>query len=328
MKWTLLRTLVSAILLPALAAAQTEADPPEGWVVFTSARFGNSDILLLDTANGSITRLTSDPATDHRPAISADGSMVIFVSERNGQPDLFLMHLDEYGDPTGYIEQLTDDPYEEFDTDWCGDSHNYQFTVYTAPDTEAMELFYGSDLPDIEGEWDIYRYNPYMNSIDRMSLEPGDYRYPVYTEEYGTVYARRRWENPKNQFDILGYFHGALATRTFYFDHGNINGPLRLSSEEVLFIPCTDDEEDYYIFYDLIDDSPLDSINANAQQFEYITPLSFGEGGRWFLAQTAPNYGSSSEIILFHGLGTSDPLIIQLTRNDCYDGEPRWLSKE
>jgi hypothetical protein len=326
MKWTIAIAVI-IFLFPALAEAQVEADPPEGWIVFTSARYGNSDIFLMDTASGSLNRLTSDPAKDHRPAISADGSMVIFVSERNGQPDLYLIHLDEYGEPTGSIEQLTDDLWEEFDTDWCVDSHNYQFTVYRSPDTEAMELFYGSDMPDIEGEWDIYRYNPYMDSIDRMSLEPGDYRYPIYTADYGTVYSRRRWENPEDQFDILGYFHGALATRTFNFDHGIINGPIRLSSETVLFIPCTDGEEDYCIIYDLMDGSPLDSINILGQPFEYITPLNFGEGGRWFLAQAALSTGGSSEIVLFQGLGTPDPRILQLTRNDCYDGEPRWLSR-
>lgn len=327
MKWTI-ATAVLMFLFPAFTAAQTEADPPEGWIVFTSARHGNADIFLMDTADGSLNRLTSDPATDHRPAISADGSRVIFVSERNGQPDIYLMHLDETGEPTGSIEQLTDDPWEEFDTNWCGDSHDYQFTVYMPPDTESMELFYGSDMPDIEGEWDIYRYNPYMDSIDPMSLEPGDYRYPIYTADYGTVYARRRWENPEDQFDILGYFHGALANRSFYFDHGIINGPIRHSSEAVLFIPCTDGEDDYYIFYDIIDHSPLDSIYAGEHPLQYITPLSFTEGGRWFLAQAAPNGGSSSEVILFQGLGIPDPLIIQLTRNDCYDGEPRWISRE
>ena len=316
------------ILSPALAAAGATADPPEGWIVFTSARYGNSDIFLMDTADGSLNRLTTDPAADHRPAISADGSMIIFVSERSGQPDVYLMHLDDSGEPAGSIEQLTDDPWEEFDTNWCGDSYNYQFTVYRSPHTEAMDLFYGSDKPDIEGEWDIDKYNPYMDTIDRMSLEPGDYRYPIYTADYGTVYARRRWENPEDQFDILGYFHGALATRTFYFDHGIINGPIRHSSETVLFIPCTDGKNNYYIFYDIIDNSPLDSIYANEQEFEYITPLDFSEGGRWFLAQATPSTSGSSEIVLFQGIGIPNPVIIQLTRNDCYDGEPRWLSRE
>ncbi len=327
MKWTM-ATAVLLILFPAFAEAQIESDPPDGWIVFVSARHGNADIFLMDTADGSLSRLTTDPAADHRPAISADGSRVIFVSERSGQPDLYLIHLDETGEPTGSIEQLTDDPWEEFDTNWCGDSHNYQFTVFRSPDTESMELFYGSDLPDIEGEWDIYRYNPYMDTIDPMSLEPGDYRFSVYIEDRGTVYARRMWENPEDQFDILGYFHGALATGSFSFNHGNVNGPIRHSSESVLFIPCTDGEDDYYIFYDLMDGSPLDSINTLGQPFKYITPLSFGDGGRWFLAQAALSTGGSSEIVLFQGLGSPDPRILQLTRNDCYDGEPRWLSRE
>lgn len=319
--------VILAFILPASSVARVTDEIPDTWIVFTSNRYGNDDIFLLDTSDGSLRRLTNDPATDHRPAISADGSMVIFVSERGGQPDLYLIHLDGTGNPIGSVDQLTDTPWEEFDTTWRGNTHSYMFTAFRPPDTDAIELFYGSDTPDIEGEWDIFSHNPHMDSIDRLSLEPGDYRYPVYTESYATVYTRRNWEDPEDTYSSLGYFHGALANRTFDFSHGSINGPIRNSSLGMLFIPCTDGEDNYYIFYDTMHGRISDSVYAGENPLINVTPQHFDESGGWFLGQTAPEGDCASEVSLFKDPGSQDPLIINLTSNDCYDGEPCWIAR-
>jgi prepilin-type processing-associated H-X9-DG protein len=39
-------------------------------------------------------RLTNDPALDSRPALSPDGSKIAFVSNRTGNPDIFIMNAD------------------------------------------------------------------------------------------------------------------------------------------------------------------------------------------------------------------------------------------
>ncbi len=60
---------------------------PDGrTVVFTSnGRHGNYEVYTLNTATGSVTRLTDHPANDGVSAVSPDGTWVAFLSDRSGR---------------------------------------------------------------------------------------------------------------------------------------------------------------------------------------------------------------------------------------------------
>ena len=58
----------------------------------------NSDIWIHDLVRGTETRLTTDPANDFAPLWTPDGGRVVFTSDREGQPALFLKHADTPGD--------------------------------------------------------------------------------------------------------------------------------------------------------------------------------------------------------------------------------------
>ncbi len=74
---------------------------PRGFVVWSSNRFGNHDILRMDLPDRKITRLTSHPHTEFHSRISPDGSHVVFsrshipwVSQRNQAPwDVIILNL-------------------------------------------------------------------------------------------------------------------------------------------------------------------------------------------------------------------------------------------
>ena len=74
---------------------------PEGFVVWSSNRFGNHDILRMDLPDRKITRLTSHPHTEFHPRVSPDGNHVVFsrshipwVSQRNQAPwDVIILNL-------------------------------------------------------------------------------------------------------------------------------------------------------------------------------------------------------------------------------------------
>jgi eukaryotic-like serine/threonine-protein kinase len=55
----------------------------------TDLETNNRDIWLLDVANGAATRFTSDPGWEAFPTWSADGSSLIFTSNRSGVFDLY-----------------------------------------------------------------------------------------------------------------------------------------------------------------------------------------------------------------------------------------------
>jgi uncharacterized membrane protein YbhN (UPF0104 family) len=76
-------------------------DGRTGFMVWSSNRFGNHDILYLSTDSPRIRRLTTHPHVDYFPRISPDGTKVVFsrsqkpwVSYRNEEPwDVYLIEL-------------------------------------------------------------------------------------------------------------------------------------------------------------------------------------------------------------------------------------------
>ena len=73
----------------------------KGFIVWSSNRFGNHDILKMTIPDFEITRLTKHPHVDYYPRISPDGSKIVFsrsqipwVSQRNPLPwDVYLLDL-------------------------------------------------------------------------------------------------------------------------------------------------------------------------------------------------------------------------------------------
>lgn len=64
---------------------------------------GNSDIWILDQVTGERTRLTTDAAWDGHPCISADGMVIVFTSDRDGNFEIYRMNCDGSG-----LTRLTD----------------------------------------------------------------------------------------------------------------------------------------------------------------------------------------------------------------------------
>ena len=68
---------------------------PDGrHVVFMSTRDGNWELYRVSVADGSILRLTDDPAQDGLPTISPDGKWVAFASDRDGYWRLWVVPFD------------------------------------------------------------------------------------------------------------------------------------------------------------------------------------------------------------------------------------------
>jgi Tol biopolymer transport system component len=61
--------------------------------------FGNWDIYLFDSLDAPPRRLTDDPNLDYNPVLSRDGRWVVFVSDRDGNPNLYAIDLTAKPDP-------------------------------------------------------------------------------------------------------------------------------------------------------------------------------------------------------------------------------------
>jgi Tol biopolymer transport system component len=91
---------------PVSAAAEEQQENPilaklRGFVIWSSNRFGNHDLVMLTLPDRKLSRLTTDPHAEYFPRISPDGSKVVFcrsqepwVSQRNKYPwDVWLLDL-------------------------------------------------------------------------------------------------------------------------------------------------------------------------------------------------------------------------------------------
>jgi len=79
----------------AIAASQdalaTTPNGPDGWLVWSSNRYGNHDILRMQLQDRRISRLTDHPHTETFPRISPDGRTIVFMRSR--QPWVSLRDL-------------------------------------------------------------------------------------------------------------------------------------------------------------------------------------------------------------------------------------------
>src|SRR5688572_24128844 len=89
--------LVALLLLLAAEPAGAAFPGENGKIVFVSNRLsadspeGDEEIYTMDPDGNDVTRLTTNAARDFAPAFSPDGSKIAFVSDRDGNREIFVM---------------------------------------------------------------------------------------------------------------------------------------------------------------------------------------------------------------------------------------------
>jgi TolB protein len=174
---------------PLLAAGPdsraTEATPR---VAYYSFRTGNAEIYLMNPDGSHQTRLTNHGAADLSPAISPDGSEIVFESSRHGNQEILVMSLDGTD-----LRRLTTTAAIEFCAAWSPDGAQIAFSrvsgsactihVTRADGTDTRQLTAGSCCDAIP-DW----------SPDGLSLlfhSDRDGRYEIYVMKAGGTDQRR-----------------------------------------------------------------------------------------------------------------------------------------
>lgn len=65
-----------------------------GEIVYTSQTFGDLDIYSMGPNGDDKTLLTLSASNDYDPTWSPNGRQILFVSDRSGQPDIYIMEAD------------------------------------------------------------------------------------------------------------------------------------------------------------------------------------------------------------------------------------------
>jgi len=111
---------------------------PDGLgLAFSSNRAdGNWDIYIADIGSSEWTRLTTHPAVDRFPTLSADGRTIVFRSERDGNSEIYLMDADGSN-----LRRVTDDP---------------AFDYYPSLTPDGSGVVFASNR---SGKWNVYVVN-------------------------------------------------------------------------------------------------------------------------------------------------------------------------
>jgi Tol biopolymer transport system component len=109
------------------------------WVVFTSERYGNSDIFRVRVDGTGLERLTDSPAYEDQAALSPDNQSVAFVSTRDqGSTDIYILDI-----KSRKVRNLTNSPGGDFRPSWSPDGKSIAFTSDR-----------GTGFPHAPGRWE------------------------------------------------------------------------------------------------------------------------------------------------------------------------------
>ncbi len=225
-------TSIPATPTPTLPALTPPVGSLDGVVAFYSDRDGNPEIYLMNLNDGSLARLTDDPASDDSPAISPDGTQVVFLTARNDPdphfPDfkyeIYVMDIDG-----GNSRRLTNTEASEDHPAWSPDGSKILFDADYDEDGFFEIYFMNSDGTDVtrltsnaandqfadwspdgaqiafssdrDGNWEIYVMDADGKNQQRLVNMPDWELFPAWSPD-GSLIAFNRLQPNSHNTDI------------------------------------------------------------------------------------------------------------------------------
>lgn len=234
---------------------------PQGFLVWSSNRFGNHDILKMDLPQRKITRLTTHPHTEYFPRISPDGRFIVFarsqkpwVSQRNQQLwDVILLDLE-----TGKERLLAKNGNTPT---WSADGRKVYFqknVVHFAEvdvKTGEQRVLFSSGRGQVKKGAVLFApaYNAEKNKM-AVTLHIGDYTTTIVNSNGNVNKIARGCQVTWNRRGDALYFvgHGGKMSNAFYLYHPDtgkstmwLDLPGEYSHE---YFPKLSNDEKYLIF--------------------------------------------------------------------------------
>lgn len=135
-----------------IAFSSDRMDPPYEYRIGPSSEAYN--LFMMDADGSNVTRLTTTPYSDQNPGWDADGTKIVFNSDRNGIDNLYYLNLDDMS-----ITPLTNLLGGASYPDWSPDGQKIAFTTFS------------------EGGWDVYILKrPLRRELGFEDITPTAYR--------------------------------------------------------------------------------------------------------------------------------------------------------
>jgi eukaryotic-like serine/threonine-protein kinase len=160
-----------------LAPASIARLSPDGKRVAFEIDDQENDIWTADLSRSTLSRLTTDPASDARPVWTSDSSRIIFSSTRSGAPNLFW----RAADGTGSDERLTTSPNLQLPSAVTPDGKRLLF-VEVVPGRGGELMSLGLDIPPLAGGASRQAENLFSTPLIENNPEPSpDGRWIAYS---------------------------------------------------------------------------------------------------------------------------------------------------
>jgi hypothetical protein len=324
---------ISEAVTGAGTAALCAENGLSGRVAWVSYRDGDPEIFLLDLDDCVPEQVSVNDCGDWSPALSPDGRYLAWVTEMAGQADICLMDLSRTGRERTW-DRLTDTPGVERDLSWSADGERIYFSAYEAIDYGTVGLYADSteELAHLAGRehgFAAYYYDLSRGTVERLSLFPGDFRSPVHVAGLGVVCRYEPWSAEVSPFPAgLVLIHDALACDPLGYGEGlEFAGPLRRFPDGDILVPHV--AEGWFCYDRINPDTGVLVVGWCYSSHDRLNAAPDPAGGDWLICQTAAGDDPASEIILIgSGDASTEQVVIPLTQNETYDGEPCWAAVE
>lgn len=195
------------------------------------------DIWIFDVARGVRTRLTFDPADDVTPIWSADGTRILFASNRAGHYDIYL----KPASGVGQEERVLADDGEKYPTAWAPDGQTALYWTFgnEGAHIRRLRLADGSTTPVLGPLANPGRLSPDGRLLAYYSNESG--RAEVYVVAAFPT-PTERWQIssiggnlPQWRGDGRELFYAGRDNRLMAVSVGGNGGPADFTAPRVLF---------------------------------------------------------------------------------------------
>ena len=173
-------------------------------IAYTSWLSGFPEVLVSYLYEGRMTRPANGNADDHNflPAFSSDGSQIAFMSNRDGNPDLYVVNADG----TGEVRRLTNHPAIDVSPTW---SPNGQQIAFTSDRTGAPQIYViGADGTGL-------RRLTYESYCDRPTWSPAPFNEIAYSSKTGPGHDIKALDLATNEVRQLTYGLGSNESPSY-----------------------------------------------------------------------------------------------------------------
>ncbi len=273
-------------------------------IIFSSRRWWNYDICITNTYDGSITQLTKNQWIDFNPSASPDGKKISFVSDRDGNREIYIMDLEWLdGYERGRGNNLKN----------ISNSKESDWTPVFSP--IENKIAFSSYFPENDN-YDIFIMNSDGGKKINLTNSSSYEKFPQFSPD-GSFIVYQGWQ--KGKMDI--FFVGLL-------DQNNINITNNLKSNDILPIGNAFSPDGRFIVFtsQREGNSDIYIMNIDGSNMQQIT--------KDLSSDTEPTFSSTDDLIVFTSerdgnreiylYDLNSKLLKNLTNNPGNDWNPRF----